>query len=205
VYRSSNKAHPARQILSSYGRQHAIQMRLLILEFLPGAGADLPLEVVEHLEETLTALSAPPVHRRMLNGHRDDVPDVADFGRALKVSPETIWRELIRYSRLSLPLGRRPPEDPAILQSLPVELLRQIKIPVLMFLEIDVYNIHRAWCTGDRVFRNQVSRNDSVWIHHGGEQGMVRSGGVCPPSSSLEKKLGTTGTRKRSTASQVFK
>ena len=71
-------------------------MRLLNLEFLRRAGADLPAEVVQHLEETLTAPSAPPVYPRMLEGHRDDVQDIADFGRALKVSPETICRELIR-------------------------------------------------------------------------------------------------------------
>jgi len=144
-------------------------MRLLNLEFIRRAGADLPAELVEHLEETLTAPSAPPVYRRMLKGHRDDVRDVADFGRALKVSPGTICRELIRYSRRSLPLGRRLPEDPVILRSLPVELLTQLKIPVLAFQEIDVYDIHRARCTGDRLFRNHASRNDSVWIQAGGE------------------------------------
>jgi len=144
-------------------------MRLLNLVFLRRAGADLPAAVVEYLEETLTAPSAPPVYRRMLKGYRDDVRDVADFGRALKVSPETICRELIRYSRLSLPLGRRLPEHPAILRSLPVELLTYPKIPVLVFQEIDVDDIHGARCTGDQLFRNQASRNDSVWIQVGGE------------------------------------
>jgi len=97
-YQRSNKNNLARQILSSYRRQHAIRMRLLNLEFLRRGGADPPAEVVEHLAETLTAPSAPPVYRRMLKRHCDDVQDVADFGRAFKVSPETICRELIRYS-----------------------------------------------------------------------------------------------------------
>ena len=47
-YQRSNKIDAARQILSSYGRQNAIRMRLLNLEFLRNAGADLPGEVVEY-------------------------------------------------------------------------------------------------------------------------------------------------------------
>ena len=161
-YRPSHTNNPARQILSSYGRQHAFRIRLLNLEFLQRSRADLAAEVVEHLGETLTAPSAPPVYCRMLKGHRKDVRGVADFGRALKVSPETICREFIRYSRLSLLLGRRILEDPAILRSLPIELLRQLKIPVLAFQELNVYDIQRARCIGDGLFRNQASRNDSV-------------------------------------------
>jgi len=63
--RRSNKIDAARLILSSYGRQHAIRMRMLNLEFLQRAGADLPTEVVEHLEKTRTA-PTPPAHRRIL-------------------------------------------------------------------------------------------------------------------------------------------
>jgi len=46
-WRRSNKIDAAPQILSSYGRQHVIRMRILNLEFLQRAGADLPTEVVE--------------------------------------------------------------------------------------------------------------------------------------------------------------
>ena len=168
-YQRSNKIDAARQILSSYGRQHAIRMRLLNLEFLRHAGADLPGEVVEYLEKTRTA-PAPPAYRRILKGRRDNVRDVVDFGRVLDVSSEAICRELIRYSRLSLPLGRRLPEDLTILRSMPVELMTTLEIPVLAFQETDVYDIHRARCTGARLFRNQASRNDCVWIQAGGEQ-----------------------------------
>jgi len=50
-----------------------------------------------------------------------------------------------------------------------VELLTQLEIPVLAFHESCVYDIHRARCTGARLFRNQTSRNDCVWIQAGGE------------------------------------
>ena len=168
-YRRSNKIDAARQILRSYGRHHAIRMRLLNLESLRRTGADRPAEVVEHLEKTRTA-PVPPAYHRILKGRRDDIRKVADFSRVSDVSLETICRELIHYSRLSLPLGRRLPEDVTVLRSLPVELMTTLEIPVIVFQETDVYDIHRARCTGTRLFRNQASSNDCVWIQVGGEQ-----------------------------------
>jgi len=167
-WRRSNKIEAARQILSSYGRQHAIRMRILNLEFLQRAGADLPTEKVEHLEKT-TPTPTPPAHWRILKGRRDNIHDVVDFGRACDMSPETICRELIRYSRLSLPSEHRLPENAVILRALPVELLTQLEIPVLAFQEFGVCDIHWARCTGARLFRNQPSQNDCVWIEAGGE------------------------------------
>jgi len=37
------------------------------------------------------------------------------------------------------------------------------------FQESDVYDIHRARCTGTLHFRNQGSRNDWVWVQAGSE------------------------------------
>ena len=167
-WRRSNKIDAARQILSSYYRQHTIRMRLLNLESLRLEGDDLPTEVVEHLEKTSSART-PPAHRRILKGRRDNVYNVIDFGRACDISPETICRELIRYSRLNLPPERRLPENPAILRTLPVELLTQLEIPVFAFQESGVYDMHRAQCTGTQLFRNQAIRNYWVWIQVGDE------------------------------------
>jgi len=50
-----------------------------------------------------------------------------------------------------------------------VELLTQLEILVLAFQESGVYDIHSARCTGTRLFRNQTSRKDCVWIQAGGE------------------------------------
>ena len=97
-------------------------MRILNLEFLQRAGADLPTEVVEHLEKSRPA-PTPAGHRRILKVRRHNIHDVVDFGRACDISAETICQELIRYSRLSLPPERRLPENAAILRALPVELL----------------------------------------------------------------------------------
>ena len=57
-----------------------------------------------------------------------------------------------------------------ILQSLPVGLLTQLEVPIPVFQETDVYDIHRARCTGALDFRNQGSRNDWVWVQAGDEE-----------------------------------
>ena len=92
-----------------------------------------------------------------------------DLCRVIEVSSESFYRELIRYSRHSLPTEHRLPEDPARLRSLPVELIRHLEVPVPASQETEVYDIHRARCKGTRLFRNQGSRNDWVWVLAGGE------------------------------------
>jgi len=102
-WQRSNKIDAARQILSSYGQQHTIRIRLLKMEFLQRAGADLPAEIVKHLEKTRPR-ATPPAHRRILKERRDNIHHFVDFCRAYDKSRETICRELIGYSSLSLPL-----------------------------------------------------------------------------------------------------
>jgi hypothetical protein len=167
-WRRSNKNDAARQILASYGRQHAIRMRLLNLDSLLRRGVELPSEVVEHLKAT-SAVPTPVPRCRVLKGRRGDVTDVLDLRKVLGVSLDSICRELVSYSRRSLPRDSRLPEDTKILQSLPVELLTQLEIPVVAFQETGVYDIHRARCTGALPFRNQASRNDWVWVQAAGE------------------------------------
>jgi len=167
-WRRSNKNDAARQILHTYGRQHAIRMRLLNLDSLRRRGVDLPADVLHHLDKTST-VSGPGPRYRILKGRRGDVSDIMDFCKVLEVSSETMCRELIRYSRHNLPTERQLPQDPAILRSLPVELLTQLEIPVPAFQDPDVHDIHRARCTGALLFRNQASRNDWVWVRAGGE------------------------------------
>jgi len=142
-WRQSNKNDASQQILQSYSRQHGIRMRLWNLEFLRRCCADLSPDVVEQLDTTSTT-TAPGICRRMLKGRRDDVSNMADVRRVLGVSIQIIFRGLIRYSRHNLRPEHCLPEEPEILESLPVELLTQLEIPVLAFQETEIYNIHRA-------------------------------------------------------------
>jgi len=143
-------------------------MRLLNLKSLRRCGADRSPNVVEHLDTT-SATTAPGLRRRMLKGRPVDVFNMADFRRVLGVSIEIICRGLIQYSRHNLPPEHPLPEDPAILESLPVELLTQLEIPVLEFQETEIYDIYLARCTGALNFRNHGSRNDWGCVRAGTE------------------------------------
>jgi len=169
-WRQSNKNDAARQIVHSYGSQHAIRMRLLNLQSLKNRGADLSPDVLKHLDRTTSTVSPPVICRRILKGCRGDVSNIVDFSQISGVSLEIIYRELIRYSRHNLPIDHSLPEDHATLRSLPIELLTQLEVPVLTFQEADVYEIHRARSTGTLHFRNQGSRNDWVWVQAGTEE-----------------------------------
>jgi len=174
----SNKNDASRLIVPSYSRQHGIRMRLLNLESLPHCGADLSPDVVEQLDTTRTT-TAPDIRRRMLKGGRDNVSNMADFGQVL-VSIQIICRGLIRFSPHNLPPERRLLENLEILESLPVELLTQLEIPVLAFQETERYDIHHAQCTVAHNFRNNGSRNDWVCVRAGTEDTYVALRGRLP-------------------------
>jgi len=53
---------------------------------------------------------------------------------------------------------------------LPVERFTQLEIPVSDFQEADVFQIHRACCTGTKAFRNGGAINDWVWVQTGREE-----------------------------------
>jgi len=143
-WRRSNKNDGTRQIVHGKSLQHAIRMRSLNLESLQRCSADLSPDVLQHLESTTSAITRLVFCRRILKGRRYDVSNVLDFRKMSGVSLESICHELILYSRHRLPKEHQPPEDHAILQSLPVELLTQLKIPVVAFQASDVYYIHPA-------------------------------------------------------------
>ena len=143
-------------------------MKLLNLDSLRRPGAQIPVDVPELLDIPSTE-SEPDTRRRRLKGHRLDA-NLHDICKVLDISSETMCAELIRYSRQSLAMERRLPEDHATIQQLPVELMTHLEIPILVFQENDVYDIHRARSTGTSLFRNQACRNDWVWVQTGGEE-----------------------------------
>jgi len=80
-WRHSNKNDAARQIVHSYGPQHAIRMPLLNLESLKCRDANLSGDVLHHLDTTSSTVTAPAplVRRRVLKGRWDDVSNVVGF------------------------------------------------------------------------------------------------------------------------------
>jgi len=145
-------------------------MRLLNLRFLQRCGADISADVLQHFDSTMSVITAPVVRRRILKGRHNDVSNVLDFIKVSGVPLKSICRKLIRSSQHKMSTERQLPKDHAILQSLLVELLMQLKIPVLLFQESDVYDIYCARCTGAPHFRTQGSRNDWVKVQAGCEE-----------------------------------
>jgi len=144
-WRRSNKSDAARQIVHSYSRQHAIQMRILNVESLQRRGADLAVDILEHLDSTTSTVTAPVVRRKTLTRRRDDVSNFLDFSNVSGVSLQGICRELIRYSQHNLPTERQLPEDHAILQSLGLNYSRNSK--------------YRLWCSKKPTFTTSTVRN----------------------------------------------
>ena len=138
--RQLNKNNVACHIVHSFGRQHAIRMRLSNLESPKCRDADLSGDVFHHSDRTASTLTAaaPVVRSRVLNGGREDVSNMVDFSRILGVLLEMIYRQLIQYSRHNLRLADCLPEDHAMLRSRMVEPLTQLEILVLAFQEADV-------------------------------------------------------------------
>jgi len=95
-WRRSNKNDAARKIVHSYSRQDAIRVRSLNLESVPRRGVDRSADVLQHLESTTSAVTAPVVRRRILKGRRDNVSNALDCSEVLGFSHKSICRELIR-------------------------------------------------------------------------------------------------------------
>jgi len=82
-WRQSNKPSTGCQMVHCYTRQHAIRMALLKLKSLRHGGANLLADVLQHLESTTSAVTAPVVRRRILRARRDEVSNNLDFSNGV--------------------------------------------------------------------------------------------------------------------------
>ena len=62
--------------------------------------------------------------------------------------------------------------------------MRHLEVPVPAFQETKVYDIHCPLCMGNRLFRNQESRNDWVLVQAGGK-GMYGALRGCLPAKLM--------------------
>ena len=93
-WRRSNKNDAAQQILYSYGRQHAIQMRLLNLDSLRRPGTQILVDVPELLDIQSTE-SEPDTRQRRLKGRHLNA-NLHDICKVWDISSDTMCVELIR-------------------------------------------------------------------------------------------------------------
>jgi len=132
--------------MHSYSHQHVIPVRLLNLACLQCRCSNLFSDILQYVN-TITSHYLELVTCKRVLKHRDDISNLNNFSRVFSISLQIVYHELIQYSCHNLPLACPLPNNVAILESLPVELLRQLKISIPAFKEPKVYNILHARCT----------------------------------------------------------
>jgi len=146
-YRRSNKHEAARQILSHYGRQHALGIRLQTIEALSKVEDVI---VVEDSGMEMPTVPSRSIPRRVLKGRMKNTSMLTELCTALDIYYSNMMEEILRFIRQTAADDRRLPADTAELGLLPVEGFPQLEIPVPNFQETDRFQIHRAHCTGTR-------------------------------------------------------
>jgi len=108
------------------------------------------------------------ISRRVLKGRTPNVGTVLELCLALEIPYDDLAAELVNYLRRAVTDERQLPADPSELKFSPAELFTQLEIPVADFQETNIFQVHRARCTGKKSFRNSGPRNDWIWIQAGG-------------------------------------
>ena len=104
----------------------------------------------------------PQTPRQALKGQTLDVGTVFELSLALEIHYDDLAVEFINYVRQTMAEKRQLPVDPSKLKFLPAKVFTQLEIPVQSFQGTDIFQVHRACCTGKKSFRNFSARND--WI-----------------------------------------
>jgi len=126
-YRRSNKIEAARQILSHYGRQQALGIRLQTIEALSKVEAAIVVEDSGMKMPTVPSRSTP---RRVLKGRMKNTSTLTELCTARDIHYSNMMEEILRFIRLTAADDRRVPADPADLGLLPVEGFAQLEMPV---------------------------------------------------------------------------
>jgi len=112
-YRRSNKNEAARHILSHYGRQLALGMRLQTLDVL------LKAENVVAIEGTGRETAAAP--RSILKGRMKNVSTLTELCRTCNIDYGDIMEEMLRFTKQTVADNNPVSSDPTELGLLPVE------------------------------------------------------------------------------------
>jgi len=125
--RRSNKNNAARQILSYYGRKHALGMRLQTIEALSKAENAFVMGN-GRMEAPASGRSAP---RRVLKGRlMENIGTLTELCRALNINYSDMIEEMLCFIRQTIANDQRLPSDRTELGSLPIEQFTHLEIPV---------------------------------------------------------------------------
>ena len=99
--------------------------------------------------------------RRVLKGRMvENISTRTELCRALNIDYCDMKEEMLRFISQTMADDQRLPSDRTELGLLPVEQFTHLEIPVPDFQDTDVFQIHRARCTGTKLFRKGDPRND---------------------------------------------
>ena len=165
-YDRSNKNNAAWQILSQYGRQHALGMRLQTIEALSKVKGVIMAEDSGRKMQPFPSQSMPPL---LLKGRMKNTSMLTKLCATLNIYYSNMMQEIIHFTTQTGANDGQLPANPTKLGLLPVEGFSQIEIPVADFQETDRFQIHRAHCTGTKAVHKGHPRNDRVWVQTSGE------------------------------------
>ena len=133
-YHRSNKNYVTQQILSQYGRQHALGMRLQTIEALSKAKGVI---VAEDSGMEMPAYSSHSAPRPVLKGRMKNTSTLTELCATLNIYYSDLMQQILCFTRQAPADDRRLPADPTELGLLPVEGFAQLEIPVADFQETD--------------------------------------------------------------------
>jgi len=117
-YRRSNKNEAARQILSHYGRPHALGIWLQTIEALSKVEGVI---VVEDCGMEMPTVSSRRTPRRVLTRCMKNTSTLTELCTALDIHYSNMMEEILHFVRQTAADDRWLPADPAELVLLPVE------------------------------------------------------------------------------------
>ena len=92
------------------------------------------------------------ISRRVQKGRTPNVGTVLELCLALEIPYDDLAAELVNYIRRAVTDKRQLSVDPSEQKFSPAELFTQLEIPVADFQETNIFQVHRARCTGKKSF-----------------------------------------------------
>jgi len=117
-YHRPNKNDVTQQILSQYGRQHALEMRLQTIEALSKAKGVI---VAEDCGMEMPAFSSHSTPRPVLKGRMKNTSTLTKLCTTLNIHYSDLMQQILRFTRQAAADDRRLPAHPTELGLLPVE------------------------------------------------------------------------------------
>ena len=94
----------------------------------------------------------------------ENIGTLTELCRALNIDYSDMIEEMLRFIRQTIADDQRLPSADTELGLFPLEQYTHLEIPVPDFQDTDGIQIHRAHCTGTKVFDNGSPRNDWVLV-----------------------------------------